>query len=126
MGDEFIDTFKRQDLSKFLCVPRNFTIEIAGKYTSEKFIYYKLSIEKCTGSNCRNQSEIDAWILANSSFYLNFYYSNTLLNPDQQEPISMFFEDKDYTMFSPAMATSTNLYLGQYIMNTDESIFPWT
>lgn len=37
----------------------------------------------------------------------------------------MFFEDKDYTMFSPTLATSTNIYLGEYIMETDESIFPW-
>ena len=37
----------------------------------------------------------------------------------------MFFEDKDYMMFSPAMATSTNVYLGEYEMDTDESLFPW-
>jgi hypothetical protein len=48
-----------------------------------------------------------------------------LINPDQKEPLSMFFEDKDYTMFSPTLATSTNIYLGEYIMETDESIFPW-
>lgn len=48
-----------------------------------------------------------------------------MINPDQKEPLSMFFEDKDYTMFSPTLATSTNIYLGEYIMETDESIFPW-
>ena len=56
LGDEFVDTFKRQGLNAFLCVPRNFTIDIAGKYTSERFIYYKLSFEKCVGAaDCRNQ-----------------------------------------------------------------------
>ena len=37
----------------------------------------------------------------------------------------MFFEDKDYMTFSPVLATTTNLYLGEYEMNTDDTIFPW-
>ena len=69
---------------------------------------------------------MDAWIASNTAFFFNFFYTNTLLNPDQKEPISTILEDKDFTMFSPNLATFTNLYLGEYAMETDESIFPWT
>lgn len=68
---------------------------------------------------------MDSWIAAHTSFFFNFFYSNTLLNPDQTQPISMFLEDKDFTMFSPTLGTFTNIYLGEYAMETDESIFPW-
>ena len=88
-------------------------------FISGRFVYYKLSLAKCTGVNCTTQAEIDDWITANTAFYWNFYYANTLINSDQKEPLSTFFEDKDYVMFSTTMGTITNLYLGQYIMTTD-------
>lgn len=34
LGDEFTQTFERQKLSGYLCVPRNTTVDLSGKYTS--------------------------------------------------------------------------------------------
>jgi hypothetical protein len=44
---------------------------------------------------------------------------NSLLNPDQTKPVSKFLEDKDYTIFSSNLGTATNIYLGEYTMETD-------
>ena len=58
-------------MSAYLWVPLNTSMEFAEKYTSERFVYYRISFDKCVGqSDCRNQSKIDAWVAANTSFSL--------------------------------------------------------
>lgn len=34
LGEDFVETHKRQGLDSFLCVPRNLTFDIGGKFTS--------------------------------------------------------------------------------------------
>lgn len=108
-----------------MCAPRNLSIQLQGKFTSENFLYYKISLNKCT-KNCRPQADFDAWVAANGTFSFDFYFANTLLNPDQVKPITTFFQDKEYTVFSTTLYTETNIYVRDYLMETDNSIFPWT
>ena len=57
---------------------------------------------------------------------MNFYFINKLLNPTLLEPISEFFDDKNYVMINQQYAIDTNLFIREYEVETDESLWPWT
>lgn len=47
------------------------------------------------------------------------------MNKDQLDPIQPVFEDKTYVMASSKLAINMNLYLSEYEMSTDQTLWPW-
>lgn len=74
-------------LNTYLCLPPNVSFAFAGKYTSSIFQYMKIVLKDCkilAGDNrtCVNSSLIDANIAANGPISFNYYFINTIINPD--------------------------------------------
>lgn len=55
----------------------------------------------------------------NGAFFANFYFVNRLINPSKLEPISIYFEDKNYNMVNDQIAIDTNLYISEFEIETD-------
>ena len=47
------------------------------------------------------------------------------MNPEKRNPLSKFFDDKDYSMISGNLGAFVNLYMSEFRMETDESLLPF-
>ena len=104
-------------------------MEFQGKYTSEKFKFYKFAVKECNPSfdlsrPCVNSSVIDEYIEDEESFNFNFYFVNQIINGESHEYLSYYLEDMNYFPFSTTSGVNANLYMATYTITTDESIYP--
>lgn len=75
---------------------------------------------------CEPQANIDVLFTANSnSFYFTFYFINSVVNPDSTDYIDYYLEDKNYVLFGPQIASETFLYITDFTIDTDNSIWPY-
>lgn len=72
---------------------------------------------------CANDTYILSHLSGNS-FYTNFYFINSLINPNNEEPISYYLEDRNYIQFNYQYGGLTNLFVSKYQITTDNSIWP--
>lgn len=56
---------------------------------------------------------------------IDYFFVNKLINPTLKNPISIYFEDKNYNTLNEQLAIDTNFYISQYEINTDESLLPY-
>lgn len=59
------------------------------------------------------------------AFYIDYFFINKLINPSKLDPVEKYFEDKNYNTLSGTIAIDTNVYLSEYEINTDDSLWPW-
>lgn len=76
------------------------------------------------GRGCHTAAEIATYLAANEVFGFNFYFINTLVNPDQQTPTSIFLDDTNNFPFSTTTGTSCNFFLEGYTISTDRALMP--
>lgn len=91
----------------------------------------KISVKSCsilTGENrtCVNDSYIDTNITSNGPISFNYYFVNTIINPDSSEYLGFYLEDRNYFQFTKTIGTSANIFISTYSIETDESLWPWT
>lgn len=123
------DVFDRLGLNQWLCLPQNRTFEFEGKYSSKIFKYLKISVANCTilsGDNrtCVNSSIIDNYITTNGPIQFNYYFLNTVINPGVNEYLGYYLEDKNYFTFTRSLGTTANLFISNYNILTDKSLWP--
>lgn len=64
--------------------------------------------------------------MKNDWFYFTFYYVNTILNPDQPHYKSYYLEDTAYVTFGSQIGVESYLYVSDYDISTDFSIWPFS
>lgn len=67
---------------------------------------------------------MDNWLTANSSFVFNYYFINTILNPQNADYLGSYFEDRNYFAFTKKLGSSANLFISTYEIATDNSLLP--
>lgn len=95
------------------------------------FKYVKISVQtSCSiGSSdnrtCASASTIDN-LMASSGGYLtfNYYYLNTIINPDNSKYLDNYLEDRNYFTFTRNMGMSANVFISSYTITTDSSLWP--
>jgi hypothetical protein len=70
-------------------------------------------------------AQINSYLTINEVFSFNFYFANTLINPGNQSPTSIFLDDTNNFPFSIATGTSCNFFLQSYTITTDNSLLPY-
>ena len=122
-------SFHNIGLSKWLCPPKNYEFSFEGKFTSEKFKYFRIFVEKCVPSNtteCATTQEIDDYMTQNEGGTVNTYFLNTVINPGDTEYLNYFLEDSNYFTFSTETGVTSNIFFDQYDIETDNSLLPTT
>ncbi len=61
----------------------------------------------------------------NDDFKFNFYFLNTVLNPENSEYIGTYLDDLNYFSFTLNNGVSNNFFISTYSIKTDNSIFPY-
>lgn len=92
--------YESQKLEQFLCPSPNYVLELDGKYSSDTFLYWRISVSKCdptldTSRPCASDSELESLKIGNA-FRLNIYFINGMVNSGDKEPINFYFEDRYY------------------------------
>lgn len=130
-NEAIANSFWNIGLSQYLCPPSDYVFPLQGKYTSDVFKYVAITVGECSGNSllakttCRNSSEISSYLKANGEFTLNFYFINSVINADENTYLKYYLEDRNYFVFDTVTGVSANLFLGDYKVTTDHSLFPW-
>jgi hypothetical protein len=56
--------------------------------------------------------------------YLTVYFTNPLINPENQEYLTYYLEDTNYLTFSSDYGAEALIYVDDYSISTDNSILP--
>lgn len=51
---------------------------------------------------------------------------NTIVNPNNQNYLQTFIEDRNYFTFTPVLGMKANAFIEQYSIETDVSILPYS
>lgn len=73
---------------------------------------------------CHPPTVVQNFIATNELFGFNYYFINTLINPDSINPISYFLDDSNHFTFDLNSGIACNFYLQSYQMTTDWSLLP--
>jgi hypothetical protein len=102
-------------MSQWVCPLPNQLVEFQGKYSSEIFKYIRISLATCSGvvngQGCHTPAEISSFFAANEAFGFNYYFINSLINPDQVDPISYFLDDTNHYTFGLDVGIACNFFL---------------
>ena len=115
-----LQTFDRMNFSTMLCPPIGLSIPIQGKFTSKVFKYAEIRITQCDP----NSSKICQAPSSNRTYFFNLYMLNTLINPQEAEYLTYYLEDRNYVQFTTAFTSLINIFVSDYKITTDESIWP--
>lgn len=129
LGSNFGYLYTKLQFQNWLCPKPGQIIELQGKFSSDTFKYVKISLNNCTGQTingqtCYTPAQVASYITTNEFFSFNFYFVNTLINPDQLTPISIFLDDTNNFPFSTSLGTSCNFFFESYSITTDNSLLP--
>lgn len=113
---------------QMLCPPNDLDFSLQGKFSENIFDYAQIEVNKCNNAldpsrPCANDTYILSK-LSGKSFYLNFYFINSLINPNNEKPISYYLEDRNYIQFNYQKGGLINLFISKYQITTDRSIWP--
>ncbi len=61
-------------------------------------------------------------LIDNRNFQL--YFINTLVNPDQDQYKHQYLQDRNYVPFNVRFGVNTNIFVDEYLIQTDESLTP--
>jgi len=125
------DSFDRLQLQYWLCLPQNTSLSFQGKYTSDVFQYVKIGVKACSptaGDNrtCVNQSYIDNMITTSGPISFNYYFMNTIINPNDQDYLGSYLEDRNYFTFTMQTGMTANIFVSAYDIQSDVSLLPLT
>ena len=84
-----------------------------GKFTSEKFKYFRIFVEKCVPSNtteCATTQEIDDYMTQNEGGTVYTYFLNTFINPGDTKYLNYFLEDSNYFTFNTETGVTSNIF----------------
>lgn len=73
---------------------------------------------------CADQSIIANELSKSTYLSLNYYFINTIINPDDTEYLKTYLEDRHFFTFTFDYGTKVNLFISSYKINTDESLWP--
>ncbi len=128
INDDILGNFDRMNATNWLCPNINSSFFIEGKWTSVRYSYLQIDVVDCGTANpnatCANQSSIDHALF--NIMHFSVYYVNSLVTPDAKQPISYYLEDKDYVYFGKKLGGSNEIFVSDYSVTTDHSIFPYT
>ena len=95
--------YDRVAMSTWLCLPLNKTYAVAGNYISEIQKSLDITVSKCNNATdpsrpCATPAEIEAFLRSDSQFYWTPYFMNPLINPQNDNYLTYYLEDKWYVM----------------------------
>ena len=123
--------FDKLQMSYWMCPQIGSNFDIYGKYSSQDYQYLGLEVYPCNNATdpsrpCASQAEVDSLFAANyNNFYFTFYFINTVVNPDSTDFVDYYLEDKNYVLFGTQIASETYLYVTDFTIDTDNSIWPY-
>lgn len=79
-----------------------------GKFSSLKFSYLKIALMPCTGTGCKNASEIDAYLF-NKKF--SFIFTDYYFNLDEPNPVNMYVNDMNFFTLTPNSEYYANFFI---------------
>lgn len=83
--------WSKLNISNWLCPTPQTVIELQGKYSSEFYHQFSVTLHPCSNDTdplrpCAPHEQLDSFFLANGQWnYFTFYYINSVVNPDQPE-----------------------------------------
>ena len=119
---------KNNNLSQFLCpIEKNLEIKVAGGYSSSFYAFFWIRLSKCQNSDnntCVSDDLIEErFTLLNRRVYLNVYFSNNIISPNNFEnPINSFLDDRMFVLVDRSSTKEKSFYLTQNKIFTDTSI----
>ena len=113
VNPDFAQPYDRLGMDDFLCLDSNIILEFQGKYSSDMFKYCKISVEACTiGTGETRTCVNDSTLTGTMSF--NYYFVNTVMNPDDVDYFGTFLEDRNYFQFTKNIGTTANIFISTY------------
>lgn len=76
-------------------------------------------------TSCHSSSDIQAFLTNNTQFTFNYYFVNTVINPNDKKFISYYLEDSNYFAFDNTLGVNANLFYTDYKIQTDTTFLPW-
>ncbi|KAL4429873.1 hypothetical protein ABPG74_022896 [Tetrahymena malaccensis] len=126
--------FELQDLSDFLCLQRNKTFYVGGKFENKDFYHLKFLVTQCKNSTdttrkwhpvCKTPQEIKDK-QNDEDTRIDFLFTNYNLNPEKPDGTSQIYLESMFFTFQPHYMYSTaNIFITQKTMTTDNSLFPF-
>ncbi|EAR83849.2 transmembrane protein, putative (macronuclear) [Tetrahymena thermophila SB210] len=123
-----------QNLDDFLCLQRNQTYLIGGKFENKDFYHLKFLVTQCKNSTdttrkwkpvCKTSQEIKDK-QNDEDTRIDFLFTNYNLNPEQPDSTSQIYLESMFFTFQPHYMYSTaNIFITQKTMTTDNSLFPF-
>ncbi len=106
-----------------MCLPDNTDIHLEGKPTSHLYKSLEIKFKSCTGVDCETAANINA-LLLDEDYLVTVYFLDTLINPDDHQPLSYFITDDFSTTFNLQDGIDSIVMLQNYSVSTDNSIMP--
>jgi hypothetical protein len=109
----------------------NLTMDIYGKYASKKYSEYVAVVSACNNATnpsqpCATPEEIKEYMEAKANYiYFTVYFTNTQINSDRKNYKQYYIEDKSYSIFGSSIGSESYLYITDYTVSTDYSIWPF-
>lgn len=68
---------------------------------------------------CASSTFIDNFIKSSGSVTLNYYFINTVLNPQDSQYLSYYLEDRNYFTFTRTLGMTANVFISTFTVDTD-------
>ena len=122
--------FQKVQMNTWLCMPLDIAPIIKGKYYSDVQSTLDVVVQTCKNETdpsrpCASPQQISAFMAQNSPFYFTPFFYNPLINPQNQNYLNIYLEDKYYIMFGPDAGMEMYIYNAAFSITTDESILPF-
>ncbi|CAD8065036.1 unnamed protein product [Paramecium sonneborni] len=112
----------QEQISKYFCLPKNYSIIQQGTYQSNLFQFGKILLMSCIDEpDCVNSEEALSFGLQDSILKISTLILNTLVNLNQEESIQKYIYTDFYVETSFSKTTTTDIYLEKLNVNIEDS-----
>ena len=128
---EVTESFDKLKVGNWLCPKKGYEVILKGKYASNESKQISIKIYPCKNTSfpldsCASPGEItDYFLKKGDQMYFTFYFINVVINPNQANYVKYYLEDQSFIIFGSQIGTETYLYLSDYTISTDNSIWPY-
>ena len=101
---------------------------MGGKVTSDIFSKFTINVQKCDKtlvSNCIDDNKLDLILQSAGSLILGVPFINTIVNPNDEQYLTQYVEDRNYFRFTLAYGLTAKAEITQHQIDTDISIIPY-
>lgn len=118
-------------LDQMLCLPMNSAFELQGDQFSDVSKKINIKVKPCNssaslGTICASQSQLDQIFGSKQSIEARIFMINPNVNPSTLNYIQYTFNYGNRLFFTKEEGSTGTIYVQDYQIETDESIFPIT